>query len=76
MLKKCIRLILQKKTKIFCLRLHYNNENSYLFANGTKIIKFESKYPEIPLYPLCLENISRDWSVNNMKKNRIERICL
>ena len=66
-----------EKTNFFCLSLHYNNENCYLFVNGTKIIKFESKYPEILLYPLCLGNISRDWSVNNMKKTpRIERICL
>ena len=31
---------------------------------------------EIRPYPLCLGNISRDWSVDNMKKNRIKRICL
>ena len=50
------------------LSLHYNKENSYLFVNGTKIIKFKSKDPEILPYPLCLGNISRDWSVDNMKK--------
>ena len=68
MLKKCIRLILQKKNKRFCLSLHYNNENSYLFVNGTKIIKFKSKDPEILPHPLCLGNISKDWSADNMKK--------
>ena len=60
MLKKCIRLILQKKNKKFCLSLHYNKENSCLFVSGTKIIKFKSKDPKILPYPLCLENISRD----------------
>ena len=50
------------------LSLHYNKENSYLFVNGTKIIKFKSKDPEILPYPLWLGNISRDWSVDNMKK--------
>ena len=25
----------------FCLSLHYNRENSYLFVNGTEIIKFK-----------------------------------
>ena len=50
------------------MSLHYNKENSYLFVNGTKIIKFKSKDPEILPYPLCLANISRDWSVDNMKK--------
>ena len=26
--------------KKFCLRLHYNRANSYLFLNGTEFIKF------------------------------------
>ena len=56
--------------KKFCLSLHYNKENSYLFFNSIKIIKFKSKDPEILPYPLCLANISRDWSVDNMKKKK------
>ena len=28
-----------ENNKKFCLRLHYNGANSYLFANGTEIIK-------------------------------------
>ena len=54
--------------KRFCLSLHYNKENSYLFVNGTEIIKFKSKDLEILPHPLCLGNISKDWSVDNMKK--------
>ena len=54
--KKCFRLVLQKETK-FCLSLNYNKENSYLFVNGTEIIKFKSKDPEIFPHPLCLGNI-------------------
>ena len=50
------------------MSLHYNKENSYLFVNGTKIIKFKSKDPEILPYPLCLGNISGNWSVDNVKK--------
>ena len=50
----------------FCLSLHYNGENSYLFVNGTEIIKFKDS--EITPYQLCLGNISKDWSVDNMKK--------
>ena len=57
-----------EKNKKFCLSLHYNKENSYLFVNGTEIIKFKSKDPEILPYPLCLGNISRDWSVDNIDK--------
>ena len=44
----------------FCLRLHYNGANSYLFVDGTEIIKFKAKDSEIIAYPLCLENISKD----------------
>ena len=57
-----------EKDKILCLSLHYNKENSYLFVNGTEIIKFKSKDPEIIAHSLCLENISKVWSVDNMKK--------
>ena len=57
------------KTKVkFCLSLHYNGDNSYLFVNGTEICKFKVKDSEIVPYPLCLENISKDFSVDNMKK--------
>ena len=53
----------------FCLSLHYNGANSYLFDNGTKIYKFKVKDSEIVASPLCLGNTSKDWSVDNMKKN-------
>ena len=66
--KKCIQLILLQIEKKFCLSLHYNGANNYLFANGTKIIKFKAKYSEIVANPLCLRNISKDFSVNNLKK--------
>ena len=52
----------------FCLSLHYNGANSYLFVNGTEIIKFKAKDSEIVATPLCLGNISKDWSVDNVKK--------
>ena len=72
MLKKCIRVRLQKKNKTFCSSLHYDRENSHLFVNGTEITKFKSKIPEIILpRQLCLGNISKDWSVDNMKKARL-----
>ena len=45
----------------FCLSLHYNGVNSYLFVNGTEIIKFKANDSEIAAYPLCLGNISKDW---------------
>ena len=57
-----------KKSTKFCLSLHYSGANSYLFVNGTKIIKFKAKEYEIKAYSLCLGNISKDWSNDNMKK--------
>ena len=54
--------------KKFCLSLHYNRANSYLFLNGTEIYKFEAKNYEIVATPLCLGNISKDWPIDNMKK--------
>ena len=35
----------------FCLSLHYNGANSYLFINGTKVIKFKAKDSEIVAIP-------------------------
>ena len=52
----------------FCLSLHYNGADSYLFVNGTGIIKFIAKDSDINRYELCLGNISKDCSLNNMKK--------
>ena len=40
--------------KKFCLSLHYNGANSYLFVNGTEIYKFKAKDSEIVAIPLCL----------------------
>ena len=54
--------------KKFCLSLHYNGANSYLFVNGTEIYKFKANDSEIVASPLCLGNIPQDWSTDNMKK--------
>ena len=54
--------------KTNCLSLHYNGANSYLFVNDTEIYKFKAKDSEIVASPLCLGNISKDWSADNMKK--------
>ena len=54
--------------KKFCLSLHCNRANSYLFVNGTEIYKFKAKISEIIASPLCLGNILKDWSVDDMKR--------
>ena len=70
MQKNFIQLILLKNNKIFCLSLHYNAANSYLFVNGSEIHKFKQKVSEIVASPLCLGNISKYFSVDNMKKKQ------
>ena len=52
----------------FCLRLNYNGTSSYLFVNGAEITKFKAKDSEINPYEMCLGSISKDWSIDNMKK--------
>ena len=54
--------------KRFYLSLHYNGANSYLFVNDTEIIKFKANDSEIVENPQCLGNISKHFSVDNMKK--------
>ena len=54
--------------KTFCLNMHHNGANSYLFVNGKEIYKFKAKDSEIVATPLCLGNILKDWSVDNRKK--------
>ena len=56
------------KKKDLSLSLHYNGVNSYLFVNGTEIYRFKAKDSEIVAASLCLGNVSKDWSVDNMKK--------
>ena len=44
--------------KTFVSSLHYNGSNSFLFVNDTKIYQND--------YPLCLGNISKDFTINKM----------
>ena len=53
--------------KQFCLSLHYNGANSYLFLNTTGIYKFKAKDSQTVSIPLCLWNISKVWSIDSMK---------
>ena len=52
-------------SKTFCLSLHYNGDNSYLFVNGKQVIKFETKdkkFQTIHQNPMCLGNLSSDFN--------------
>ena len=39
--------------------------------NGTEFYQFKAKDSETVASPLCLGNISQDWSIDNMKKKMV-----
>ena len=45
----------------------YNVVNSYFIVNGVEIYKFKARDSETNGSPLCLGNVSKDFSVDNMK---------
>ena len=57
------RINFSKTNTTFCLSLHYNGDNSYLFANGKEIFKFKAKNKNIN-FPtqICLGSISNGFS--------------
>ena len=59
--------------KRFVLSLHYNGSNSFLFVNATKVYQSKAKNSEIKDYALCLGNVSKNFTIINMRKNRIKR---
>ena len=54
--------------KKFVLSLHYNGDDSYLFVNGKRELKFKAKDDHIVKEILCLGNISDDWTAANAQK--------
>ena len=54
--------------KKFVLSLHYNGDDSYLFVNGKRELKFKAKDDQIVKEILCLGNISDDWTTANAQK--------
>ena len=53
--------------KIFCLSLHHNGDNKYLFVNGKEVTKFKAKNSELIKYPMCLGGLSKDYTENSRK---------
>ena len=52
----------------FVLSLHYNGDNSYLFANGRQELKFKAKDDQIIDEKLCLGNLSSEWTTSESEK--------
>ena len=57
------------------LGLYYNEPKSYLFANGTEIIKFKAKNSEIVATILSRKHFKRLFS-RQYEKDWIKWICL
>ena len=53
--------------------LHYNESRNVLFVNAIKIHQFKAKESEAKPYPLCFGNISKDFTINNMRKIKMKQ---
>ena len=58
--------------KRFVLSLHYNGSNRFVFVNTTKVYQFKAKNSEITDYSLFLGNVSKDFTINNIKKTGLK----
>ena len=54
--------------KKFVLSLHYNGNNSYLYANGNQELKFKAKTDQLVKEKLCLGNLSDQWTTSESEK--------
>ena len=54
------------KRLVLSLSLHYNGRNSLLFVNAAKVYQFKAKDSEIKEYPICLDNVSKDFTISNI----------
>ena len=55
------------------LSLDYNGSDCFLFANAVKVRQCKAKDLEIKPYPLCLGNISNNFTIDNLKKTELNR---
>ena len=52
----------------FVLSLHYNGDNSYLFANGRQELNFKAKDDQIINEKLCIGNLNSEWTKSESEK--------
>ena len=67
---------IKQSGKRFALSLHYNGSNSFLFVNATKVYQYRPKGSEITDHALCLGNVSKDFTINNMKKIGLKGLAI
>ena len=63
--EKVHKINFTQQNKKIVLSLHYNGNNSYLFANGVQELKFKGNDSEIKRNHMCLGNVSKDLSITN-----------
>ena len=51
--------------------MHSNGGNSFFYVNGAKLYQFKARSSEMKQYPLRLGNISKDFTVDNMKNTAL-----
>ena len=75
--EKKININFSKAKTKFCLTLHYNIANSYLFVNGKEIYKFEasSKYVNFSS-KFCLGSISNKFDYVDSEEIYFKRMCI
>ena len=73
--EKMYSINFSENNKKFCLSFHYNGRDSYLFVNGKGIYRFKAKGSEILETPICLGNISKEFSKSNMSLTGL-RACV
>ena len=57
--------------KKFMLSLRYNGDDSYLFVNGSKELKFKAKTDQLVKEKLCIGNLSDQWTTSESEKTGI-----
>ena len=59
--------------KKFVLSLYYNGDDSYLFVNGVKQLKFKAQSftNNMKSQVFCIANIRSDWSLTNSTKTNL-----
>ena len=60
----------------FVLSLHYNGDNSYLFANGRQELKFKAKDDQMINEKLYIGNLSGEWTKSESEKTGFMEIFM
>ena len=60
----------KQSNRRFVLSLHYNGDTNFLFVDALEIFQFKAKNSGIKKYVSCLSNVSKDFTIDNMKKKK------